>query len=451
MKYSISTIIFFIGLFSFSEAYSQGCNGSASFTYVNNGNAAVSTTFLFTNTSNYAGAITAVAWNFGDGSTSNQSNPTHTYTANGYYTVTLNITAVQNFGYYGTLTCNYSTSNNIMVNNYNSTYGCMDILACNYNPNATVDDGSCTVSSTWVTLQMNDSYGDGWNQNTWSAISITGGNSYGQYTLSSGDSGIQSFCMADDCYDIICEGSNWQEEVSWSLIDGNGTILASGGSPHNSMLEIGTTGCSISGCTDQGACNYDSFATVEDGSCIYENPPYDCEGNCLNDLDEDNICDEIDDCVGEWVEDIETGYCGSLNTYSSCYAFSDCSWSCMGGWYLGECVGYYGCGGGYYEENNSYCDALIVGCTDAEACNYDSEAEVESGECIYTEVGYDCDGGLLCPFDIDLDGYSGVPDLLIILSSFGCVSDCTGDVTGDGAVAIDDLLSLLSSFGSTCE
>ena len=446
MKYFISIIIFF-SLFSFAEAYSQGCNGSASFSYVNNGNAEVS----FTNTSSVAGSITAVAWNFGDGSTSNQSNPTHTYGANGYYTVTLNVTSVQDFGYYGTLTCNDATSNTIMINNSNSAYGCMDISACNYDPNATVDDGSCIVSSTWVTLQMNDAFGDGWGGHTWSAISTTGGNSYGPYTLNSGNSGWEAFCIADDCYDVICEVVGWNYgDASWSLTDDNGTVFASGGAPYNSTLITGT-GCSILGCMDEGACNYDSVATVDDGSCIYANPPYDCEGDCLNDLDEDNICDEIDDCVGEWVEDIETGYCGSLNTYSSCYAFSDCSWSCMGGWYLGECVGYYGCGGGYYEENNSYCDALIVGCTDAEACNYDSEAEVESGECIYTEVGYDCDGGLLCPFDIDLDGYSGVPDLLIILSSFGCVSDCTGDVTGDGAVAIDDLLSLLSSFGSTCE
>ena len=43
-------------------------------------------TTVFTNTSSNA---TTYAWNFGDGTTSNQSNPTHTFSANGTYTVTL--------------------------------------------------------------------------------------------------------------------------------------------------------------------------------------------------------------------------------------------------------------------------------------------------------------------------------------------------------------------------
>ena len=443
MKYSISIILF--SLLSFSEAYSQGCNGSASFSYVNNGNAEVS----FTNTSSVAGSITAFAWNFGDGTTSNQSNPTHTYGANGYYTVTLNVTSVQDFGFYGTLTCNDATSNNIMINNSNSAYGCMDISACNYDPTATVDDGSCIVSSTWVTLEMNDSFGDGWGGHTWSAISTTGGNSYGPYTLNSGNSGWEAFCIADDCYDVICEvvGWNYQEE-SWSLTDDNGTVLASGGVPYNSMLETGA-GCSTSGCTDQGACNYDSLSTVDDGSCIYANPLYDCEGNCLNDVDDDNICDENDDCVGEWVEDIETGNCSIYTSYGEdvCTSYTGCEWVYgWGGWVIGwhqDCM--------YtYEVDNGYCDALLIGCVDSEACNYDSEAEVDNGQCTFNEVGYDCDGIFLCPIDLDTDGYVGVPDLLIILSNFGCVSDCSGDLNGDGTVAIDDLLGMLSSFGNPC-
>ena len=411
MKYSIS-IILFISLFSFSEAYSQGCNGSASFSYVNNGNAEVS----FTNTSSVAGSITAYAWNFGDGSTSYQPNPTHTYGANRYYTVTLNITSVQDFGYYGTLTCNDSTSNNIMVNNSNSAYGCMDISACNYDPNATVDDGSCISSSNWVTLEMNDSYGDGWNGDTWSAISTSGGESYGPFTLNSGLSGSESFCMAEDSYDITCDFGTYAYETSWSLICNNGTILDSGGSPYNAMLNIAASSCST---------------------------------DCLNDLDEDNICDENDDCVGEWVEDIETGNCSIYTSYGEdvCTSYTGCEWVYgWGGWVIGDtfdCM--------YtYEVDNGYCDALLIGCIDSEACNYDSEAEVDNGQCTFNEVGYDCDGIFLCPIDLDTDGYVGVTDLLIILSNFGCVSDCSGDLNGDGTVAIDDLLGMLSSFGNPC-
>ena len=46
------------------------------------------------------------------------------------------------------------------------TGGCTDPAATNYDPLAAFDDGSCTYSScTDVTLNMVDSYGDGWNGN----------------------------------------------------------------------------------------------------------------------------------------------------------------------------------------------------------------------------------------------------------------------------------------------
>ena len=53
----------------------------------------------------------------------------------------------------------------------------------------------------------------------------------------------------------------------------------------------------IAGCEDADACNFDATATDSNGSCTYAEPYYDCEGNCLNDLDGDGICDEVDDEV----------------------------------------------------------------------------------------------------------------------------------------------------------
>ena len=68
----------------------------------------------------------------------------------------------------------------------------------------------------------------------------------------------------------------------------------------------------ILGCIDTNACNYNSSATQDDGSC-YNNDlgcgcdtpaadtGYDCDGNCLNDQDNDGICDEfeIEGCTDE--------------------------------------------------------------------------------------------------------------------------------------------------------
>ena len=49
-----------------------------------------------------------------------------------------------------------------------------------------------------------------------------------------------------------------------------------------------------SGCVNELACNYDSSATCDDGSCVFSELNYDCSGYCINDFDEDGECDEVD-------------------------------------------------------------------------------------------------------------------------------------------------------------
>ena len=91
------------------------------------------------------------------------------------------------------------------------------------------------------------------------------------------------------------------------------------------------------GCTDVNACNYDPNATDDDGSCEYAEEYYDCDGNCINDADGDEICDELE----------------------------------------------------------------IVGCTDVNACNYDPNATDDDGSCEYAEEYYDCDGNCINDADGD--------------------------------------------------
>ena len=51
------------------------------------------------------------------------------------------------------------------------------------------------------------------------------------------------------------------------------------------------------GCTDLEACNYSEIATEDDGSCEYAELYYDCDGNCIDDLDGDLICDQFEVCL----------------------------------------------------------------------------------------------------------------------------------------------------------
>ena len=46
----------------------------------------------------------------------------------------------------------------------------------------------------------------------------------------------------------------------------------------------------ISGCTDASACNYDENANTDDGSCTFAEENFDCDGNCVVDIDCADVC-----------------------------------------------------------------------------------------------------------------------------------------------------------------
>ena len=49
----------------------------------------------------------------------------------------------------------------------------------------------------------------------------------------------------------------------------------------------------VSGCTDETACNYNADATLDDGSCTFAEENFDCDGNCLVDVDCAGVCGGI--------------------------------------------------------------------------------------------------------------------------------------------------------------
>ena len=74
-------------------------------------------------------------------------------------------------------------------------------------------------------LTMEDSWGDGWNGNTFCINNEC-------TTLLSGSFGTEEFCVNLDFENIMtCGGGDWQSEVFWILRDSDGTTLATGGAP----------------------------------------------------------------------------------------------------------------------------------------------------------------------------------------------------------------------------
>tara|TARA_B110000003_G_scaffold108642_1_gene111161 strand:- start:9016 stop:12354 length:3339 start_codon:yes stop_codon:yes gene_type:complete len=337
--------------------------------------------------------------------------------------------------------------------------GCMDAAACNFNAEASNDDGSCEFESC---LGCTDS--DACNFNAQATVE-DGSCTYPEVLCVDCDGN----CLADNDMDGVCD-----------------------------CLEF-------PGCTDPMACNYDPIYTDDAGNCYYAEEFFDCEGVCLNDIDGDGTCDElevlgctedsfcnfnpeateddgscgeddqvndtcegalqiscgmtlmadnsdcangddIDGCAGDlasnataglWFTfagtgypiDVTTCYPGTLiDTYMSVFEGGCNGLVCVGGNddqsepdYDDLCptsftastvnvntqlgVIYHVLVQGVFGEAGSFeigLECVQPGCTDEAACNFDSAATLENGSCDYPVEFYDCLGN--CLTDTDGDG-----------------------------------------------
>ena len=190
------------------------------------------------------------------------------------------------------------------------------------------------------------------------------------------------------------------------------------------------------GCTDENACNFNTEAIIEDGSCSYSETYFDCNGNCINDSDADGICDELEvpGCTNPNASNynnIATDDDGTC-IFLGCTDQEACNWDSEANTDDESCFyaeTYFDCNGSCINDNDAdgICDELeipgctnpnasnynsnatdddgtciILGCTDQEACNWNAEANTDDESCIYAEMFYNCDSS--CINDFDLDG-----------------------------------------------
>tara|TARA_B100000767_G_scaffold69118_1_gene65718 strand:- start:3174 stop:6494 length:3321 start_codon:yes stop_codon:yes gene_type:complete len=172
---------------------------------------------------------------------------------------------------------------------------------------------------------------------------------------------------------------------------------------------------SCSGCTDNTACNYDNTATINDGTCFFPSTEI-----CGNQIDDD--CDgEIDENQLTFYADNDSDGFGNLsNPVLACEAF----------------VGVV----------NNFQD-----CDDTNVSVYPGAPGTGEG------IDNNCDGDIVgnevapCLADFDLDGIITVNDLLYLLADFGCSSNCSADITNDNTVNTNDIALFLGLFGTYCE
>ena len=143
--------------------------------------------------------------------------------------------------------------------------GCTDPAADNYNPAATVDDGSCCLDNI-MTINLYDSFGDGW---VWAGdfggIVLDGDST----AFDSGSSLSLELCIAEGCYTGQVIIPLYASEGSWEVLDAAGNVVNAGAGVGELFFYAGSDACVVYGCSDEIACNYDAGANFNDGSCEY--------------------------------------------------------------------------------------------------------------------------------------------------------------------------------------
>ena len=318
-----------------------------------------------------------------------------------------------------------------------SCTGCTDSTSCNYDSSATIDDGSCIGNGVEVIFTiLTDNYP---GETTWSVSDASGATimSGGPYSTSA-TTFTSTACVANGCYDVTINDSYGDGiccangEGNYSITSDGNTLVSGGEFVSTETTNFCVTAGSTAGCTNNQACNYNSEATIDDGSCTYAAIGYDCGGNCIQDLDEDGICDTCEE-FDLIVTDCECSFTDQA-TYTAfftevdevnCLIIEDCFCACYND-----------------SDNDGICDENeIAGCADPEACNYEPSA-TDDEICDYDSC--------TCTGDINGDGVISVADVLLVLSEFGCLSSCTADVDGNTYINVADILLLLAAFGTSC-
>ncbi len=244
--------------------------------------------------------------------------------------------------------------------------GCMDSTACNYDPLAELDNGSCSV---------NDDCGVcGGNNSTCGGCTDSAACNYdSSSTIDDGSCAVNDECgvcggsgiadgacdcagnVLDDCG--VCGGGGIADgacDCAGNVLDecgvcGGGGIADGNCDCEGNQLDVcglcGGDGTTCGGCTDSSACNYDSSAVIDSGSCAYDDQCGVCDGDnsscggctdssaCNFDSEavvDDGSCSVLDDC--EVCGGDGTSCFGCMNpeaeNYDSSALFDDgtCSW-----------------------------------------------------------------------------------------------------------------------------
>ncbi|MCH2197342.1 MAG: T9SS type A sorting domain-containing protein [Flavobacteriales bacterium] len=160
--------------------------------------------------------------------------------------------------------------------------GCTDSAALNYNPDATIDDGSCIYfeecdGQTALILLTTEMWGAeiSWDITDSEGNVIASGQGEGNDMISTSTACLnEGECYTLNMYDSF--GDGWNGGFISILLEEDLLVLGTLDQGDFESVNFGiNTDCGdepidVIGCTDPVALNYNPEATLDDGSCIYE-------------------------------------------------------------------------------------------------------------------------------------------------------------------------------------
>ena len=278
--------------------------------------------------------------------------------------------------------------------------GCTDSDFIEYNPNASIDDGSCATIAVYGCTDAD----------------------YLEYNANANvDNG--------SCVNLIIEGCTNNNYVEY-----------------NSDANIDNGSCTtliVNGCTDVNAENYNPDANTSDGSCEYDLIGAGCQvsfetynsGTNHTVMIPGSVSTPLSsgDQIGVfYIGDDGSAVCAGASIWTGgnlqIVAFGDDTTTPeLDGLEVGSPFLFIAqSGDDVYVVNASFqspamanyavnglsfvtgfdfelaCTVQYLGCTDLNACNYDSTANTNDGSCVYPDNIYDCDGGCVNDSDGDL-------------------------------------------------
>ena len=347
-----------------------------------------------------------------------------------------------NFGYQFT-SPQFSTGG-ICLSGSSDVYGCMNPFSTTYNPNATIDTGSCgaprivgcidtsafnyidTANTSEImtgnyTLKIYDGAANGWG-GTWLGIK-QGDNLSPQYKMGPNDGYNQTFSVPLNIYEPIdlylfttTQSQNSIAQVAYTLYGPGGDTLVDVRYWGATTLQfpiiqrvdsLPTFGdvCidRVYGCIDSTSLNYDSLANTDDGSCI----PIII--GCMNDqsFNYDSTANVAGPCIDKIVGCMDStsfNYDSTANTAGACIPV------------IVGCMDSSSFNFNPLANTPDTCIAKVFGCINPTSFNYDPTANVDDGSCIAKVFG------CMDSTSLNFNPLANTDDGNCIAKVFGCMN-----------------------------